>query len=65
MNSAEQKRQKSLANLKPFSSDYQPKNRRSRKGIPNRATVLNLYMKEAEKLERRRVRAASKAALKK
>jgi hypothetical protein len=51
-------RERSLANLKPFSSTHQPANRRSRKGIPNRATILKLYFKEAEKLERRRQRRA-------
>jgi hypothetical protein len=34
--------------------------RRSRKGIPNRATIVKLYLKEAEKQERRQERAAAK-----
>src|SRR5437764_8478036 len=31
-------------NLKPFTSDYQPQNRRSRKGVPNRSTTLNKWL---------------------
>ena len=56
---AEQKRrqnlQKRLANLIPFSSTHQPKNRRSRKGIPNRSTILKLAMEEFERREKRKL----------
>jgi hypothetical protein len=31
-------------NLKPFSSENQPKNRRSRKGVLNRSTVLKKWL---------------------
>lgn len=31
-------------NLKPFTSENQPKNRRSRKGVPNRSTVLKKWL---------------------
>jgi hypothetical protein len=60
MDSPEEKRQRRLANLKPFSSEYQPKKRGSRKGIPNRSTVLKLIMKKVEKQERRRARLDAK-----
>jgi hypothetical protein len=49
------RRARSLANLKPFTSENQPPgHRKSRKGIPNRSTVLKLWMKEFEKQKRRR-----------
>jgi hypothetical protein len=56
----EQKRQRSLANLKPFSSEYQPARRGSRKGIPNRATVLKFYMQQFERQEELKKRAGLK-----
>jgi hypothetical protein len=54
MDQREQNRLKRLANLKPFTSDYQPKNRRSRKGIPNRSTILKRAMEEFERREKRK-----------
>jgi len=54
----ERRRARRLANLKPFSSEHQPKNRRSRKGIPNRKTIYNLIMKEFDKQEAREARKA-------
>ena len=45
---------KRLANLRPFSSEYQPRNRGSRKGIPNRSTILRLWMEEFDKREKRK-----------
>src|SRR5262249_44061695 len=47
-------REKRLANLKPFSSAYQPKNRRSRKGISNRSTILKLALEAFERQEKRK-----------
>jgi hypothetical protein len=52
MDQREQNRLKRLANLKPFSSEYQPRNRRSRKGIPNRSTILKQAMEEFERREK-------------
>jgi len=40
MDKIEENRMRLLANLRPFTSENQPKNRPSRKGIPNRATVF-------------------------
>lgn len=34
----------SASNLKPFTSENQPKDRKSRKGIPNRATVFKKWL---------------------
>lgn len=31
-------------NLKPFSKEHQPTNRKSRKGVPNRATVFKKWL---------------------
>lgn len=34
----------STEGLKPFTSEHQPKDRRSRKGVPNRSTVLKKWL---------------------
>lgn len=60
-NETEEARARRLANLRPFSSTHQPKNRRWRKGIPNRATVHKLMLKEMGKVERRRAKRAAKS----
>lgn len=39
------------SNLKPFSSENQPKDRKSRKGIPNRATVFKKWLETRIKIE--------------
>jgi hypothetical protein len=57
MNEAEQRRQRRNANLELFTSENQPPGwKKSRKGIPNRSTVLKLAMKELEKREKRKAR---------
>lgn len=61
----EELRQNRIANLKPFTSEYQPPgHKKSRKGIPNRVTFLKWYMKEFEKREARneKARKAKRAA---
>ena len=56
-------RKKQNENLKPFTKDNQPPGcKKSRKGIPNKATVLKFYLKEAEKRQRREELAAEKRA---
>ncbi len=58
-----ERRARSLANLVQFTSENQPPgHKKSRKGIPNRATIVKLYFKEADKRQRRQERAVAKAA---